>query len=357
LKIGHIKHKNVIERFEKEPLTFCLCIQYIIALIRLTVSQICWNIVRSTLFEIFILFTILANCVFLTMDDPTTDYQAEWLVYTNYAFQAIYTAELVLKVFALGFVFNKGAYLRDFWNILDFIIVLFGFFEYFNINSSGFDMKVLRLFRVLRPLRTVTSIEGLKILLTALFSSIPILFDAVIVEVFFLAICAIAALQLWHGSLTKRCKSIETGFFVHHNVCGSRACPNGYTCEEYGENPNFGSTSYDNFFYALLTVFTSVTQEGWADVQRDLIGAYGYLSTIFFAILIIVGSYFVFNFTLAVIKTKVSKIYKKIRAAQRIAKQVSLSRNINQNELTKIMLTTRNRQIQFAPQKSIFFFI
>jgi len=38
-------------------------------------------------------------------------------------FLGLYTIEMVVKVVALGFVLNDGAYIRDPWNILDFIIV------------------------------------------------------------------------------------------------------------------------------------------------------------------------------------------------------------------------------------------
>jgi hypothetical protein len=39
-------------------------------------------------------------------------------------FLALYTFEMVMKILGLGFVFNKGAYLRDPWNMLDFTIVM-----------------------------------------------------------------------------------------------------------------------------------------------------------------------------------------------------------------------------------------
>ena len=38
-------------------------------------------------------------------------------------FQALYTIEMVLKILGMGFIFNQGAYLRDYFNILDFFIV------------------------------------------------------------------------------------------------------------------------------------------------------------------------------------------------------------------------------------------
>jgi len=39
-------------------------------------------------------------------------------------FLALYSIEMVLKILGLGFIFNKGAYIRDPWNILDFVIVM-----------------------------------------------------------------------------------------------------------------------------------------------------------------------------------------------------------------------------------------
>lgn len=41
-------------------------------------------------------------------------------------FIVVFTVECVLKVIALGFLFHSGAYLRNAWNILDFIIVVIG---------------------------------------------------------------------------------------------------------------------------------------------------------------------------------------------------------------------------------------
>lgn len=39
-------------------------------------------------------------------------------------FTAIFAAECIIKIVAMGFVFGKGAYLRDGWNMLDFVVVV-----------------------------------------------------------------------------------------------------------------------------------------------------------------------------------------------------------------------------------------
>jgi len=39
----------------------------------------------------------------------------------------IFTVEAALKILALGFVLHRGSYLRNTWNIMDFIVVVTGY--------------------------------------------------------------------------------------------------------------------------------------------------------------------------------------------------------------------------------------
>lgn len=73
------------------------------------------------------------------------------------AFQYLYTAEMVVKVVSLGFILNEGSYLRDAWNILDFVIIASGYMGMF-LQGSGVNLSALRSFRVIRPLRTISSV-------------------------------------------------------------------------------------------------------------------------------------------------------------------------------------------------------
>lgn len=41
-------------------------------------------------------------------------------------FNSLFIAEFLLKTMAMGFVLGKGSYLRDGWNVLDFIVVVSG---------------------------------------------------------------------------------------------------------------------------------------------------------------------------------------------------------------------------------------
>jgi len=46
---------------------------------------------------------------------------------TNSVLTVIYLAEAFFKILAKGFVIHKTAYLRETWNIIDFVVVLSGY--------------------------------------------------------------------------------------------------------------------------------------------------------------------------------------------------------------------------------------
>lgn len=129
----------------------------------------------------------------MAIDDPAKVEEDPWKIIVDYLFLGIYTIEMVLKILGFGFIFNKGAYIRDAWNILDFVIVLSGYVELF-VTSTSLNLGVLWSFWVLRPLRTISGIEGLWVLVSALLQSIPLLRDTLMILLFFFFIMGIAGL-------------------------------------------------------------------------------------------------------------------------------------------------------------------
>lgn len=75
----------------------------------------------------------------------------------RYIFLAIYTAEMVIKSVAKGFILNKYTYLRNPWNWLDFVVITSG---YATIGMEVGNLAGLRTFRVLRALKTVSIMPG-----------------------------------------------------------------------------------------------------------------------------------------------------------------------------------------------------
>ena len=140
----------------------CLNLRKSIMKLRVYINRAALGIISHKIFETISIIVIIVNSLFLAMDDPLATNPP---VYTNYSdkiFLALYSTEMVLKITALGFLFNKGAYLRDAWNMLDFVIVGSGYLGI--ILQGGANLSVLRSFRVIRPLRTISSIQGLRVI-------------------------------------------------------------------------------------------------------------------------------------------------------------------------------------------------
>ncbi|GFY44051.1 voltage-dependent calcium channel type D subunit alpha-1, partial [Trichonephila inaurata madagascariensis] len=195
----------------------------------------------------------------------------------EYIFLVIFTLECVMKIIAYGFILHPGAYLRNTWNLLDFIIVVIGVVStaLSNLMKDGFDVKALRAFRVLRPLRLVSGVPSLQVVLNSILKAmIPLLHIALLV-IFVIIIYAIIGLELFSGKMHKTCFDNVTGQIAldDPHPCGDAGyqCTGvGQVCRLYWEGPNYGIINFDNFGLAMLTVFQCVTNEGWTNVLYNV---------------------------------------------------------------------------------------
>ncbi|NWR37930.1 SCN4A protein, partial [Tachuris rubrigastra] len=78
-------------------------------------------------------------------------------------------------------------------------------------------------------------------------------------------------------------------------------CPENYTCQMVGKNPDFGYTSFDDFGWAFLSVFRLMTQDSWERLYRQTIRTSGVTCIIFFMGIIFFCSFYLFNLILAVV--------------------------------------------------------
>lgn len=76
------------------------------------------QIVFNTWFDKFILLTIFANCIVLAIEDPSLEEPDPIIEVFDMVFLIIFSFEMVLKIIAMGFVYEAHSYLRDPWNIV-----------------------------------------------------------------------------------------------------------------------------------------------------------------------------------------------------------------------------------------------
>ena len=124
-------------------------------------------------FDRFILFVIFANCIFLALDKEVDILTANGST-IDFVFLIIYTIEMTFKIIAMGFFMREHSYLRDGWNMLDFLVVFLGWLSLGVNNSSMSGIKVVR---TLRPLKAINQIPNMPKLVKTIMKSIPVLMD------------------------------------------------------------------------------------------------------------------------------------------------------------------------------------
>uniref|UniRef100_A0A1I8I3D7 Voltage-dependent L-type calcium channel subunit alpha n=1 Tax=Macrostomum lignano TaxID=282301 RepID=A0A1I8I3D7_9PLAT len=331
-------------------------------------------------FEIIILLTIFANCVALAATKPYPELDSNdanlFLEKLELVFTGIFTLECCLKIIAQGFVMDPNAYLRNFWNVLDFIIVVMGLFSIAlqSLLPKSLDIKALRAFRVLRPLRLVSGLPSLQVVLNSIMRAMLPLLHIALLVIFVILIYAIIGLEMFSGKLHGACyrQDHNTGFCEcampsfpkdylrmisdEPRPCDSRhpddlkgwGCmgvdypeaksDENWTCfdanpmdkdwrpkpgiTERWPGPNSGITNFDNIGLAMLTVFQCITMEGWTDVMYYVTDSTGpEFAWLYFVSLIILGSFFVLNLVLGVLSGEFSKEREKAKKKGKFHKQ------------------------------------
>uniref|UniRef100_A0A665XAZ4 Voltage-dependent T-type calcium channel subunit alpha n=1 Tax=Echeneis naucrates TaxID=173247 RepID=A0A665XAZ4_ECHNA len=313
------------------------------------------------------MLVILLNCVTLGMFHPCEDSNCDsercriLQDFDDFIF-AFFAIEMVIKMVALG-IFGKKCYLGDTWNRLDFFIVLAGMLEY-SLNLQNVSFSAVRTVRVLRPLRAINRVPSMRILVTLLLDTLPMLGNVLLLCFFVFFIFGIVGVQLWAGLLRNRC-FVEDNFsfplsvkyeklheYYHTEnddespfICsqrrdnGMRDCssvPKLYegilqcdldmdsynstdntTCVNWNQyytkcsagpfNPFKGAINFDNICFAWIAIFQVITLEGWVDIMYFVMDAHSFYNFIYFILLIIIGSFFMINLCLVVIATQFSE--------------------------------------------------
>uniref|UniRef100_F7FW49 Voltage-dependent L-type calcium channel subunit alpha n=1 Tax=Ornithorhynchus anatinus TaxID=9258 RepID=F7FW49_ORNAN len=300
----------------------------------------CISIVEWKPFDVLILVTIFANCVALGVYIPFPEDDSNVvnhnLEQVEYVFLIIFTAETCLKIVAYGLVLHPSAYIRNGWNLLDFVIVVVGLFSVLleqapnrsrdahhpSGKPGGFDVKALRAFRVLRPLRLVSGVPSLHIVLNSIMKAMVPLLHIALLVLFVIIIYAIIGLELFIGRMHKTCFYVGSELEAEEDPSpcafsghGRQCTTNNTECRGRWAGPNGGITNFDNFFFAMLTVFQCITMEGWTDVLYWMQDAMGHeLPWLYFVSLVIFGSFFVLNLVLGVLSGEFSKEREKAKA-------------------------------------------
>ena len=174
-------------------------------------------------------------------------------------------------------------------------------------HPSLSDLVVMRLLRVFRPLRIINKLEGMKAIVQTLMMSAAGLRDTCVLCVFIFFMFGIVGDTLFGGVLRHKCFKYENSAWVEdtelERMCGGEySCPSTHQCMFSENGPAYSIQHFNHIAGGFLAIFVSITLEGWCDLMYNVQDGYNYIvATLYFHLLVIVGSLFAINLALAVI--------------------------------------------------------
>ncbi|XP_057298022.1 voltage-dependent L-type calcium channel subunit alpha-1S-like isoform X2 [Hydractinia symbiolongicarpus] len=246
----------------------------------------CHKLVNMKHFEHIMLFFILLSSLCLALEDPRNS-QSEtnrMLYFIDIGFVTIFTFEIIVKLIDQGAVLHKGSFLRDWWNVIDTLVVtcniaatvlMLGQNEDINSTIGESTLKAMRILRVFRPLRVVNKLKGLKVVFQCVVFSLKRVLNIIIIAVLCLFMFAVIGVHLFQGKFhyctdsTKLTAEECQGHFYYFNDPVNN--PDLFSIEKR-EWKNY-PFHFDHVLRAMLTLFSCGTGEGWPIVMEKSIDA------------------------------------------------------------------------------------
>ncbi|XP_061850375.1 voltage-dependent T-type calcium channel subunit alpha-1H [Colius striatus] len=232
----------------------------------------CQKVIAHKMFDHVVLVFIFLNCITIALERPDIDPHSTERVFlsvSNYIFTAIFVAEMMVKVVALGFFSGENTYLQSSWNVLDGVLVFVSIIDIIvSMASAGGAkilgvLRVLRLLRTLRPLRVISRAPGLKLVVETLISSLRPIGNIVLICCAFFIIFGILGVQLFKGKFYY-CDGPDV-----KNITTKTDCTNAHyrwVRRKY---------NFDNLGQALMSLFVLSSKDGWVNIMYDGLDAVG----------------------------------------------------------------------------------
>jgi len=257
----------------------------------------CSKVNSSPLFVNFILVIIGLSSLALAADDPIAKNKelVAVLYYADLVFTCVFIFETIVKIIALGFILHPGSFMRSIWNVLDIIVVVGAILGLVLVGelpgrdcedeltlflepkckneqqekvADGSDLgfiKTLRVFRVLRPLKSVQRLPKLQAVFNGFITSIVNVAPILSVYGLFMMIFSVVGMELFGGKFffcsdqTKMTEADCTGYSI--DDVDSLGHPISFSANEWLQH----DFHFDNFPNAFLSLYVFSTGASWPD--------------------------------------------------------------------------------------------
>eukprot|EP00698_Gefionella_okellyi_P011866 TRINITY_DN3156_c0_g1_i1.p1 TRINITY_DN3156_c0_g1~~TRINITY_DN3156_c0_g1_i1.p1 ORF type:complete len:1732 (-),score=366.74 TRINITY_DN3156_c0_g1_i1:2-5197(-) len=265
-----------------------------------SLRKFCRAIVSHPAFNIMVVLIVIANSVALAWQSPLNSASTLWaLNVLNVVFLVLFSVEFIMLVVMYGFVLHPGSYLRNPWNVLDFVALVFTIVD---CSVTTVNLAWVRAFRILRPLRLISNSRSMRLTAASLVRSMQAMAGLLSILLVVWVIFAIVGVQLWAGTFYQ-CS--EPDITIQANCTGISTVTGAPLQWSSTYFPNF-----DNVAFAMLALFQVATLQSWEQLSMyaaasTSVGEGPVLgnspsAAIYFISFIIVGALFMMNLFIGV---------------------------------------------------------
>ena len=273
------------------------------------------RVVHSKRFDYFLIVLLIATAILQGLGTSETLFEHMLMQYLFASFWIlalmVLVLEAILKMFALSPRIDR--YFKDGWNVFDFLGISFLIFSLVFLEGVHFYGIFVYAIRLLRLLRGLSAIQGLRFVLATLFRSLPSVGHIV------LLLCIV--------------------LYV-------------YALVGYGQFADHDPARWGSVGNALLTLFEMATLDGWSEVMRPIIELEP-LASVYFVSFVIITAYIVTNIFIAVVINSLDEVLDSAREERRRPSQAPASREdvLQELRLTQQALYHLEQRVQAAPDQ------
>ena len=227
----------------------------------MTIRERAVSLVESKAFQYTIIAVILLNAITLGLgtSDSVVARVGDILHVLDRAVLGIFVVELLLRLYA-----HRGRFFTDPWSIFDLLVVGVSL-----VPASG-GLAVLRSLRIIRALRLVSVVPGMRKVVSGLLTAIPAMMSIVLLLGLVLYVGAVLATELYGATAPQ-----------HFGDLGA----------------------------SLFTLFQVMTGEAWPDIAAEVMPHHP-TAWIFFVVFILTSTFVVLNLFTAVVVSAMEPEYK-----------------------------------------------
>lgn len=289
---------------------------------RWTPRVVVYNFMHHWVMEMVILFLIVTYSIFQACwaryPAPRGELKRpDFMLWADVFYTILLGFEVLLRLFASGFILHKRAYMRSPWNWLDVAVLVLMIIEC-TWWKQMWNFTAWRLLRTIKCFTHVPIPSRMKILAKSLLRSTNRVIQTTIVLIYFIFFFALLGLHLFVSELHSRCVDNITGvptaqlcrpsangkqWFYWGHVCAS-----GYTCVmDKFPNPHYDFRSFDDIGHSMLSVFQIMTFQGWDSLMLETNDGLTVMAFLYYAFTILVCTWIVPSLFLGVFMEKIEK--------------------------------------------------